>query len=177
MFDFFKKKPAEEPAKASEVVKPEEPAPSKPEEVAKTELSFTQRLKQGLSKTRNLLGSQLNSLFGGGKIDAETYEELETILLTSDIGVAATQKLLDNLKKRVKRENLEDTSALKTALKAELLAILNPLRSASADQYPCALRDYACRRKWRRQNHHHWQTRQTFPKPRQQRVNCCGRYI
>ncbi|MEQ1598749.1 MAG: signal recognition particle-docking protein FtsY [Methylotenera sp.] len=129
MFDFLKKKPAEEPAKASEVVKPGEPAPNKPEEVAKTELSFTQRLKQGLSKTRNLLGSQLNSLFGGGKIDAETYEELETILLTSDIGVAATQKLLDNLKKRVKREQLEDTSALKIALKSELLTILKPLEA------------------------------------------------
>ena len=90
-------------------------------------LSLSERLKHGLSKTRNLLGGQLNSLFGGGKIDAETYEELETILLTSDIGVAATQRLLDNLKKRVKRENLEDTSALKNALKAELLAVLQPL--------------------------------------------------
>jgi fused signal recognition particle receptor len=89
--------------------------------------SFTERLKQGLSKTRNLLGGQLNSLFGGGKIDAETFDELETILLTSDIGVAATQRLLDNLKKRVKRENLEDTSALKQALKQELLAVLQPL--------------------------------------------------
>ena len=90
-------------------------------------LSFSERLKQGLSKTRNLLGGQLNSLFGGGKIDADTYEELETILLTSDIGVAATQRLLDSLKKRVKRENLENTSALKQALKAELLAVLTPL--------------------------------------------------
>jgi fused signal recognition particle receptor len=124
MFDFFKKKPAEEVAKPAETsveTTIETPAAAPPA------VSFTQRLKQGLSKTRNLLGSQLNSLFGGGKIDADTYDELETILLTSDIGVAATQKLLDNLKKRVKRENLEDTSALKSALKAELLAILNPL--------------------------------------------------
>lgn len=96
-------------------------------EPKKVALSFTERLKQGLSKTRQQLGGQLNSLFGGGKIDAETYEELETILLTSDIGVAATQRLLDNLKKRVKRENLQDTTALKQALKAELLAVLTPL--------------------------------------------------
>jgi fused signal recognition particle receptor len=127
MFDFFKKKPAEITVEVAEPAKPAETTSSKPEEVAKTELSFTQRLKQSLSKTRNLLGSQLNSLFGGGKIDAETYEELETILLTSDIGVAATQKLLDNLKKRVKRESLEDTFLLKHALKTELLAILQPL--------------------------------------------------
>ncbi len=120
MFDFLKKKPTEEAAK------PAETTTTKPEEATQP-ASFTQRLKQGLSKTRNLLGSQLNNLFGGGKINAETYEELETILLTSDIGVAATQKLLDNLKKRVKRENLEDTSALKAALKAELLNVLTPL--------------------------------------------------
>ena len=116
MFDFFKKdKP---PKPLPEVAVEAAPAPSS---------SFGERLKQGLAKTRNLLGGQLNSLFGGGKIDAETYEELETILLTSDVGVAATQKLLDNLKKRVKRENLLDTSALKNALKAELLAVLQPL--------------------------------------------------
>lgn len=102
-------------------------ATDKTKEPEVTSLSFTQRLKQGLSKTRKQFGGQLASLFGGGKIDEETYEELEAILLTSDIGVAATQKLLDNLKTRVKREKLEDTAVLKTALKAELLAILAPL--------------------------------------------------
>ncbi len=117
MFNIFKKKSEETAAKLE----------SKPAVEATQELSFAQRLKSGLSKTRNLLGGQLNALFSGGKIDAETYEELETILLTSDIGVAATQKLLDHLKKRVKHENLEDTSALKNALKTVLLAILQPL--------------------------------------------------
>jgi fused signal recognition particle receptor len=154
MFDFFKKKPKPELETAPEIatettseIKPEivenndraqndalQASPilasrASPEDDVKeaAKLSFSERLKQGLSKTRNLLGGQLNALFGGGKIDAETYEELETILLTSDIGVAATQKLLDNLKKRVKRENLEDTAALKAALKTELLAVLKPL--------------------------------------------------
>ena len=139
MFNIFKKKPAEEVAKIETVAAVETTpeikqapaikleAATNTESAINTELSFTQRLKAGLSKTRNLLGSQLNALFGAGKIDAETYDELETILLTSDIGVAATQKLLDNLKKRVKRENLEDTAALKNALKAELLAVLKPL--------------------------------------------------
>ena len=132
MFDFFKKKPiekAEKPAEKSieEALEKVMELPVASTATPEPAVSFTQRLKQSLSKTRNLLGSQLNSLFGGGKIDAETFDELETILLTSDIGVAATQKLLDNLKKRVKRENLEDTSALKQALKAELLAVLQPL--------------------------------------------------
>jgi fused signal recognition particle receptor len=124
MFNIFKKKPEETKTPTVEMAPKVETTP-----VIKTEISFTQRLKQGLAKTRQQLGGQLASLFGGGKIDAETYEYLETILLTSDIGVAATQKLLDNLKKRVKRENLEDTSALKNALKAELLSVLTPLEA------------------------------------------------
>jgi fused signal recognition particle receptor len=121
MFNIFKKKTDNTPEAPTST-------PNETSQVAQSnELSFAQRLKQGLAKTRKQLGGQLASLFGGGKIDDETYEELETILLTSDIGVAATQKLLDNLKKHVKRENLEDTSALKSALKSELMAVLSPL--------------------------------------------------
>ena len=135
MFNIFKKKPDPTEIKFDAVAVPESAAPvaeeAKSETVEskskETELSFAQRLKQGLAKTRQQLSGQLNSLFGGGKIDADTYEELETILLTADIGIAATTALLDNLKKRVKRENLEETTALKQALKAELLAVLMPL--------------------------------------------------
>ncbi len=116
MFNFFKKNP--------DVAQKN---PESTDESAAKQLSFTERLKQGLSKTRQQFGKQISALFGGGKIDAEVYEELETILLTADVGVNATQKLLENLKKRVKRESLDDTIQLKAALKAELLALLTPL--------------------------------------------------
>lgn len=145
MFDFFKKNkpdvpntpellPAAETLPSAELLNPNELAlihqaiPLDTTLVESTsQLSWTARLKQGLAKTRQQLGGQLNQLFGSGKIDEDTYETLETILLTSDIGVSATQKLLDNLKKRVKRERLEDASALKAALKAELYDVLSPL--------------------------------------------------
>ncbi|MBC7788043.1 MAG: signal recognition particle-docking protein FtsY [Methylophilaceae bacterium] len=114
MFDFFKKNsPGSNPVKSS----------------------LTERLKQGLSKTRQQFSSQLASLFGGGKIDADVYDELETILLTSDVGVAATQYLLDQLKQSVKRENLQDTTELKAALKAALLELLTPL------EYPLTINE------------------------------------
>lgn len=127
MFNIFKKKPeaGQEVAANETISQPPEPTPAQAAESAP--VSFAQRLKQGLAKTRQQFSSQLATLFGGGKIDADTYDELETILLTSDIGVAATEKLLSQLKKRVAREQLEDTTALKQALKAELLAILQPL--------------------------------------------------
>ena len=132
MFDFLKKD------------KPTPPAPVTPEPTASTVTatpvtatsatekpvqapSWTERLKQGLAKTRSQLGSQLAGLFGGGKIDEDVYEELETILLTSDIGVNATQTLLENIRGRVKRQNLNDTTQLRQALKEALLELLSPL--------------------------------------------------
>ncbi|WP_173068046.1 signal recognition particle-docking protein FtsY [Sulfurimicrobium lacus] len=111
MFSFFKKT---EPVA-------EEVAQSKPE-------SWAARLKQGLSRTREQFGRKLTNLFsGGGKIDAELYEELETILLTSDVGVTATQYLLDDLRARVRREGLTDAAQLKGAVQQSLLALLQPL--------------------------------------------------
>ena len=135
MFDFFKKNKAptpkptgkEDTPQVSEQEVPIQPEAAPVEVPVETKVSFTERLKRGLSKTRQQLGGQLSSLFSGGKIDEDTYEELESILLTSDIGVDATQKLLEALKARVKKERLEDTTALKGALKAELLTILKPL--------------------------------------------------
>lgn len=92
-------------------------------------LSWTQRLKNGLAKTRKQLGGQLSALFGGGKIDEDIYEELETILLTSDVGINATKHLLEELRARVKRQDLQDTIALKQALKETLLDLLSPLQA------------------------------------------------
>ena len=139
MFNFFKKNTESTETKAepiatapnlaetsSPTVKVSLSEASLPE-ASNPETSLIARLKLGLSKTRKQFGNQLASLFGGGKIDADVYEELETILLTSDIGVAATQYLLDQLKLRVKRENLQDTTELKAALKAALLELLTPL--------------------------------------------------
>ncbi|MDO9050705.1 MAG: signal recognition particle-docking protein FtsY [Methylotenera sp.] len=118
MFDFFKK------AKTPPNTEANQPLPTE----AETSKSWAERLKQGLAKTRNQLGSQLSGLFGGGKIDAEVYEELETILLTSDVGVSATQHLLDDIKSRVKRQSLDDTVQLKAALKDALSDLLLPLQ-------------------------------------------------
>ncbi len=122
MFNFFKKdKP--EPSAEENKLKPAEATVA-----AETSISWTERLKQGLAKTRNQLGSQLAGIFGGGKIDAEVYEELESILLTSDVGISATEFLLDDIKNRVKRQSLDDTAQLKTALKEALSDLLLPLQ-------------------------------------------------
>ena len=101
----------------------------KADESQEPSLGWAARLKQGLTKTRENLGKQLTGLFGGGKIDETLYEELETVLLSADVGVAATQYLLDDLKGRVKREKLEDAAQLKQALRAGLQTLLIPLEA------------------------------------------------
>jgi len=87
------------------------------------------RLKQGLAKTRAILNTSVTELFAGGKIDEELYEELETVLLSADVGVAATQYLLDDLRSRVKRDKLEDAAQLKQALRDGLQTLLTPLEA------------------------------------------------
>src|SRR5574343_596339 len=89
--------------------------------------SWADRLKQGLSRTRTQFGNQLGALFGGGKIDEDVYEELETILLTADVGVSATQALLEDVRKEVTRKSLSDTTQLKASLQEAMIRLLEPL--------------------------------------------------
>jgi len=82
------------------------------------------RLKSGLART----GSQLGSLFTlGGKIDEDLYEELETILITSDVGMDATRMLLADVRRQVKEAHLTEASQMKEALAHSLLKLLQPL--------------------------------------------------
>ena len=88
-----------------------------------------ERLQRGLAKTRAVLNTPISALFSPGvRIDAALYEELETILLTADLGVAATQTLLDTLRLRVKRDALTEAAQLKDALKQALVDLLTPLQ-------------------------------------------------
>ncbi len=82
------------------------------------------RLRNGLSRS----GSQLSGLFGlGGKIDEEFYEELETILITSDVGMDATRMLLADVRRRAKEAHFTESVQLRDALAESLLKLLKPL--------------------------------------------------
>ncbi|HEX6733438.1 MAG TPA: signal recognition particle receptor subunit alpha, partial [Azonexus sp.] len=89
--------------------------------------SWRERLFQGLARTRAQWGGKLKSIFARGKVDDELLEELESLLLTSDVGIEATTHLLDELKKAAKRDKLETPEAIQKALADALLAILQPL--------------------------------------------------
>ncbi len=102
---------------------PAEPAPGEP-----TKAGFFARLKQGLSKTSASLGEGMASLFLGKKaIDDDLLDELETRLLTADVGVEATNLIIGNLTQKVARKQLTDSDALYASLQAELSALLKPV--------------------------------------------------
>jgi fused signal recognition particle receptor len=86
------------------------------------------RLRRGLAATRARLGGQLAAVFGAGrKIDEALFEELESVLLACDVGVNATQHLLDETRARARRDRLETADQLRDALKDALLDLLQPL--------------------------------------------------
>ena len=89
--------------------------------------SWRERLFKGLAKTRAQWGGKLKTIFSRGKVDDELLEELETLLLTSDVGIEATTHLLDELKKAAKRDKLDTPEAIQKALADALLETLLPL--------------------------------------------------
>ena len=90
---------------------------------------FADKIKKGLTKTREKLTSELTSLFTGKKIDEALFEELETILLTSDVGISATTYLLDSIRASVKKNNIENADEIKGLLKEKLIELLTPIES------------------------------------------------
>lgn len=86
--------------------------------------NFLSRLKQGLSKTRKILTTDIDELFAGNrKIDDELLEELEELLITSDIGVQTSMDLINNISR--KSWEIADAEQLKAALKEEILSLLD----------------------------------------------------
>ena len=100
----------------------EAPAPAE-----EPKLSWAARLKQGLTKSRDKMAKSLAGVFGGGQIDEDLYEELETVLITSDMGMEATEYLMKDVRDRVSLKGLKDGNELRGALKDALYDLIKPL--------------------------------------------------
>jgi len=103
-------------------------APVESPRTEETKAGFFARLKQGLSKTSASIGEGMASLFLGRKtIDDDLLDDLETRLLTADVGVEATTQIIQRLTQKVARKELADADALYKSLQAELAAMLKPV--------------------------------------------------
>jgi fused signal recognition particle receptor len=128
-FNIFKKKSV--PPKE----KPEINAPEKNIPVQKTDTSLFSRLKNGLSKTRAVLNTDINELFVAAKeIDENLFEELEELLVTSDLGMDITMKMMEQIRKKAKR--LKTADELKQVLKEELVALFPDTSAAGSQPAP-----------------------------------------
>lgn len=115
--------------------------PEKSEEVESNEksekkgLSFFEKLKEGLSKTKKNLTEQIESIvFRHRKIDDDFLEELEEILITSDMGVETTMDIIDYIKTETRKRNLTDTSEIKNVIKEYLINMLEENEEKDIDE-------------------------------------------
>ncbi|MCI8613450.1 MAG: signal recognition particle-docking protein FtsY [Clostridia bacterium] len=87
-------------------------------------MGFFSKLKEGLRKTKEAISYKLNKLFTGGVLNDDFYDELEEILLTSDIGAAAADDILERLKDAVDEKHIRHTDAVKVELRRIMVEIL-----------------------------------------------------
>ncbi len=89
-------------------------------------MGFFDKLKQGLGKTKSSIDEKINNVFSVfRKVDEELLEELEEVLVMSDIGMETSVKIIDELRNKIKREKIEDEEAVKKALKEIMKDILD----------------------------------------------------
>lgn len=132
--------PLETPSEPAQPEQEPEPAPADKEQAKPKKPGFFARLRQGLAKTGSSIGEGMATLFLGRKeIDEDLLDELETRLLTADVGVEATTAIMANLTRRVARKELADGAALYAALQRELADLLQPVQQpmlVTADHKP-----------------------------------------
>ena len=89
-------------------------------------MGFFDKLKQGLGKTKSSFDEKINNAFSVfRKVDEELLEELEEILITSDIGMDTSINIISKLREKIKKENIKDAEDVKQALREEMAEILN----------------------------------------------------
>ena len=114
--------------------------PAEPEEDTSTKTSFWGRLKSGLSKTRNALFSPVDSLLKAfTKVDEDLLEELEEILISGDVGMTATEEIMDELRERIKDGRLKEKEQVMDALREIMTDMIGETQPLKLDTTPSVL--------------------------------------
>lgn len=89
-------------------------------------MGFFEKLKNGLGKTKQNFNEKINNVFANfRKVDEELLDELEEALIMSDIGIETSTKIIDVLRMRIKKENIQDEEAVRKALREEMIKLLD----------------------------------------------------
>ena len=89
-------------------------------------MSFFEKLKQGMNKTKKSIDEKINNVFSNfRKVDEDFLDELEEILIMSDIGMDTSVKIINSLRERIKKEKIQDEEDVRQALREEMKKILD----------------------------------------------------
>lgn len=103
-------------------------------------MGFFAKISAGLRRTRESLGNAVNSVLSGfRKVDEELFEELEEVLVMSDIGMATASRLCDELREQVKREKIEDAQQIRTLLQEKIAEMLSDSDGMHLDTKPSVI--------------------------------------
>ena len=128
-FDLFKKKKDTTAPAAT----PEEQA-VEAQEVAREEQAQTQELAEGLQKTKTGFFSKLaRAVAGRSTVDADVLDDLEEVLITSDVGVETTVKIINHIEERIARDKYMNTSELNAILRDEIAQLMEESHSSQKD--------------------------------------------
>ena len=132
--------PAEEPAEEPTESEPADaPAEAVAAEDTTTKKSFWGRLRAGLTKTRNALFAPVDSLLRNfTKVDEDLLEELEEILISADVGMTATEEILDQLRDRIRDGRLKEKEQVMDALREIMTGMIGESQPAPEKQPPSA---------------------------------------
>lgn len=89
-------------------------------------MGFFDKLREGLGKTKQTLNEKINDVFANfRKVDEDLLDELEEALIMSDIGIETSTKIINELRIRIKKENIQDEEAVRRVLKEEMIKLLD----------------------------------------------------
>ncbi len=141
------------------------------------EPTLLEKLKASVSKTKAVLSETVDNIFQGEKkIDASLLKQLETALLSADLGVRTTKEILESVREKLERNALSDGTQVKREIKSHIVKILaasaasvpstagplaGPGITLPLPQRPRPARDFRRRRERCRQNHQHRQARES----------------
>ena len=148
-------------------------------------MSFFDKIKSGLSKTRAAVTGQLEQIFSDfRRADESFFEELEETLILADVGVSTSLDIVENLRKQTKERKLNDSDSIKKALEDIIADILIGCGSdegneqfgdtTKAEKHPKVILVVV---KWSRKDYHHWKDRSKSCRTGQEGTSLCGRYI
>ncbi len=87
-------------------------------------MGFFEKIKQGLRKTRESIGAMLSNIFSGRRVDEDLMDELEEVLILADLGIECTDKVMTELRARIKEKRIEESEAVRDELREILKGIL-----------------------------------------------------